>query len=112
MSAIGLPSGQAPGSIFSVLEPVQLHVSETVTGTSWRLQRRHVPSVSSVVVGCTGHVQAGASLTGATLSATLVDTDGNTSEFSACRAYETVLCREIFRDGLEDNPASLPCTPL
>jgi hypothetical protein len=55
---------------------------------------------------------ANTDLTGDTLSATLTDGDGNTSEFSACLDYATVQCREIFRDGLEDNPPPLACTPL
>ena len=49
---------------------------------------------------------------GTTLTAFLLDADGNNSEFSACRAYEALLCRELFKDGLEDNPAPPACTPL
>ena len=48
---------------------------------------------------------------GAVLAAVLIDDDQNASEFSACRAYETIACREIFRDGLEDNPPPALCTP-
>jgi hypothetical protein len=50
-------------------------------------------------------------LDGTTLTAVAKDSGNNSSEFSACRAYETILCRELFRDGFEDNPPPLPCTP-
>jgi hypothetical protein len=74
-------------------------------------------TVSNAPVGDNGSagfqitLPASASLAGTTLTALLSDDPDDTSEFSACRAYETESCREIFRDGLEDNPPPTPCTP-
>jgi hypothetical protein len=50
-------------------------------------------------------------LEGTVLTAVLSDDPDNSSEFSACLAYETLQCRELFRDGFEDNPPPSPCTP-
>jgi parallel beta-helix repeat protein len=55
---------------------------------------------------------SGVALDGAILTAVVKDGNDNSSEFSACRAYATVLCREIFRDGLELDPPPPTCTPL
>jgi parallel beta-helix repeat protein len=76
-----------------------------------------VVTISNALLGDNGSqsfdfaLPADAALDGATLTAVAKDSENNSSEFSACLAYATVPCRELFRDGLEDNPPPPACTP-
>lgn len=63
-------------------------------------------------VGFEFDLPANVALGGTILTAVAKDSADNSSEFSSCLAYTSVTCREIFRDGLEDDPASPACTPL
>src|SRR5262245_12907489 len=66
--AIGAPLAHVPGSRCSSVDPGQLQVSETVTGTSCLRQIGHVPALSTTVDAWIGQVQAGASRTGTSAS--------------------------------------------
>jgi hypothetical protein len=53
---------------------------------------------------------ANVALGGSVLTAVAKDSGDDSSEFSSCRAYETIPCREPFRDGFENNPPPPSCT--
>ncbi len=76
-----------------------------------------VLTISNAQVGENGSATFTAALpdnltfNGRTLTALVTDNPDNSSEFSACRSYQTVQCREIFKDGMEDSPSPATCTP-